>query len=145
MSSLLDRLRGASRQQLVRYILVGGWNTLFGYCVFAGFTYALTGLLPYAYMVAAVLAHIVATTVSYVAYKVFVFKTKGNYLREYLRFYVVYGVGAVLSLTLLPIFVYLVTPLVRQPSHAPYVAQALVVPLVVLSSFIGHKRFSFRT
>lgn len=145
MSSILDRLRGASRQQLVRYVVVGGWNTLFGYGVFAGFTYALTGLVPYAYMVAAVLAHIVAITMSYAAYKVFVFKTKGNYLREYLRFYVVYGASAVLSLTLLPVFVYVVTPFAREPSHAPYVAQALVMPVVVLSSFFGHQRFSFRT
>jgi len=145
MTSVLERFRGVPRGQLLRYLVVGGWNTLFGYGVFAGLTWALTGRVPYAYMVAAVLSSIIAITMAYVGYKAFVFKTRGNYLREYLRFYVVYGASTLLSLALLPVFVFIVTPLLPQPVYAPYVAQALVMPIVVLSSFFGHQRFSFRT
>lgn len=143
MSEILRRLRELPRAQLLRYLIVGAWNTLFGYSVFAGLTYALTGHVPYAYMVANVLSNVVAITVAYVGYKLFVFKTRGNYLREYLRFYVVYGAAMLLGLALLPVFVTLVGLLLPRPALVPYVAQALVIPVTVLSSFVGHKRYSF--
>jgi len=143
VSEVLRRLSELPRAQLLRYLIVGAWNTLFGYSVFAGLTYVLTGHVPYAYMVANVLSNVVAITVAYVGYKLFVFKTKGNYLREYLRFYVVYGAAMLLGLALLPVFVVLVGLVLPRPALVPYVAQALVIPVTVLSSFVGHKRYSF--
>ena len=143
MSSALERLRALPRGQLLRYLVVGGWNTLFGYGVFAGLTYVLTDRVPYAYMVANVLSNVIAITVAYLGYKVFVFKTRGNYLREYARFYVVYGAAMALGLVLLPAFVALVGLVLPRPALVPYVAQALVIPVTVLSSFVGHKRYSF--
>ncbi len=145
MTPPFHRLRELPKAQLFRYLLVGGWNTLFGYVVFAGLTYLLTGVVPYAYMAAYVLSNVIAITAAYLGYKFFVFRTRGNYLAEYLRFYVVYGGAALLGLALLPIFVTLVAPLVSTPSHAPYVAQAFVIPLTVVASFVGHRGYSFRS
>jgi putative flippase GtrA len=125
-------------------VVVGGWNTAFGYGVFAMLTHLLGDLFAYAHLLAAVIAHIAAITVAYAGYKVFVFKTKGNYLREYLRFHLVYGVTAAVSLMLLPILVALITPVLDDPRHAPYVAQAAIAAVVALLGFIGHQRFSFR-
>jgi putative flippase GtrA len=144
VTSPFHRLRELTRTQLFRYLLVGGWNTLFGYLVFAGLTYLLTGLVPYAYMVAYVLSNVIAITAAYLGYKFLVFRTRGNYLSEYLRFYVVYGASALLGLVMLPILVKLVGLVLSRPSHAPYVAQALVIPLTVLASFVGHRGYSFR-
>lgn len=141
--SLVSRL-WARYAQLVRYLVVGVFNTLFGYGCFAALNFVLTDKVPYAYMVANVGSNIIAITVAFLGYKWFVFRTKGNYLREYLRTYLVYGTSALLGLALLPILVALVGMYLENEKQVPYVAQAFVIPLVVLTSFIGHKKFSFR-
>ena len=64
---------------------------LFAYGLYALLTYLLTPLIPYAYMAAALLGTVVCITVSFLGYKMLVFRTKGNFLKEYLRCYVVYG------------------------------------------------------
>ncbi len=132
-------------RQVIRFVIVGGWNTAFGYGLFAGLNYALTGVIPYPYMVANALAYLISITVAYFGYKIFVFKTKGNYLREYLRTYLVYGASCVANLALLPLAVMFVRSVYSNYVLAPYVAQAIVLPVVVLMSYFGHKKYSFRT
>jgi len=43
----------------------------------------------------AILANIVAISMSFLTYKLFVFRTKGNWLQEYLRSYITYGATAI--------------------------------------------------
>lgn len=131
--------------QLLRYLLVGGWNTLFGYGSFAVLNVLLTDKVPYAYMFANVFSNVIAITVAFLGYKWFVFKTRGNYVREYLRAFTVYGFAAILGLALLPMLVVCVGLVVHDRKLVPYIAQALAIPIVVLSSFVGHKRYSFRS
>ena len=72
--------------QLFRYILVGGWNTLFGYTCFFLINRWLSHLLPaYSYIAASLASNLIAITVAFLGYKWFVFQTKGSYLREWLR------------------------------------------------------------
>jgi putative flippase GtrA len=137
-------LDGRSVREIVRFVIVGGWNTVLGYGLFAGSNYLLTGRIPHAYMVACVIANVIAITVAYVGHKFITFRTRGNYLREYLRLYVVYGATALLGLALLPAAVALIGLFVHRASYVPYIAQAALMPINVAASFIGHKRFSFR-
>lgn len=130
--------------QLIRYLVVGGFNTVFGYGCFAVLNYLLTGRVPYPYMVANVGSNVIAITVAFLGYKWFVFRTKGNYLREYLRTYLVYGSSVLLGLVLLPFFVALVGRILNNQLLVPYVAQAIAMPVVIIGSYIGHKWFSFR-
>jgi putative flippase GtrA len=139
----LQRLSGAEGRQFLRYLLVGAWNTAFGYGTYAGLTWALTDRVPYAYMVAYVLANVIAITSAFLLYKAFVFRTKGNALREFLRVNVVYGATALLGFVLLPVAVFAVGKLLG-PTWAPYVAQAILMPIGILAGFFGHKRFSFQ-
>lgn len=132
-------------RQVIRYVIVGSWNTAIGYALFAGLNYILTGIIPYAYMVANALAYMISITVAYFGYKIFVFKTKGNYLREYLRTYLVYGASCLANLALLPVAVMLVRSAYSNYAMAPYIAQGIVLPFVVLMSYLGHKKYSFRT
>jgi putative flippase GtrA len=81
--------------QFGRYLLVGAWNTLFGYGSFAFFTAILSPMIPYSYIVASVISSLLNISVSYLGYKWFVFKTRGNYLREWLRCVAVYSGGIV--------------------------------------------------
>jgi putative flippase GtrA len=130
--------------QFGRYLLVGIWNTLFAYGMFALLTAVLTPLIPYGYMWASFVSALLNITVSFLGYKWFVFKTKGNYLREWLRCIVVYGSGIVLGLLALPVLVTLIRHKTRFNAQAPYIAGAILTAITVLYSFLGHKKFSFR-
>ena len=45
-------IRHIPRGQLVRYLVVGVWNTAFGYATFAAFTALLTDVVPAPYLAA---------------------------------------------------------------------------------------------
>jgi putative flippase GtrA len=128
---------------LLRYLIVGAWNTVFGYGLFALLTYVLTPLIPAAYMAASVLGSIVAITVSFLGHKIFVFRSKGNFWKEYVRCYVVYGTTNLICLAILPILVYILKLLVQPPESAPYIAGALLTALGVVISFFAHKEYTF--
>ena len=89
-------------EELVRYLMVGTWNTVFGYCSFALFVALLDPLIPHGYIVAMVVSSLVNITISFLGYKLFVFRTKGRYLREWLRCLAVYSGGMRLELLRCP-------------------------------------------
>ena len=132
--------------QFGRYLLVGIWNTLFGYGSFAGFTLLLDPIVPhgYGYLVAAGAASVLSITVAFVGYKWFVFKTKGNYLREWARCVAVYGSNILLNLLILPFLVEGIRHVSSYDRQAPYIAGALLSVFTVIYGFVGHRNFSFR-
>jgi putative flippase GtrA len=130
--------------QFGRYLLVGAWNTLFGYGAFAAFTALLNPHMKYGYLVASALASPLSITQAFLLYKWFVFKTNGNYLREWARCVAVYGSSILLNLLLLPILVAVIVHTTRYARQAPYIAGALLAGFGVIYSFVGHKKFSFR-
>ena len=130
--------------QFVRYLLVGGFNTAFGYGIFALLNWCLTGLFPYSYMVASLLASLIGITVSFLGYKWFVFRTRGHYLAEWIRCVGVYGSTMVIGLVGLPILVTLLRPHLRHPESASYLAGAIMTGVTVIFSFVAHKNISFR-
>jgi putative flippase GtrA len=152
--------------QFVRYLLVGGWNTAFAFAAYAVLTWVLSRHISFGYFYASVISNILSILVSFLGYKWFVFKTKGNYLRELLRCFVVYGAASLSNLLLLPITVNVLIYIFHVPAGgkaeasagfqftaqylhstfltAPYIAGAMVTGGAVLFSFFGHKHFSFR-
>jgi putative flippase GtrA len=135
--------------QVVRYLLVGAWNTLFGYGCFFVIAWLFLKFMPLHPSLAASLASVVAAfvniTVSFIGYKFFVFKTKNNFLREFARSFLVYLPTLVVNaIAIAPL-----TSILRRvfPHHAlqaPYVAGALLIGFTVVISFFGHKHISFR-
>lgn len=103
LARLVQRISGA---QFIRYICVGVFNTLFGYCSFATILFLLNSAVPTRFLyLTVVLASVLSTpiniTVAYVGYKFFVFRTRGNYLPEWFRAFGVYGAGMLPGLLLL--------------------------------------------
>lgn len=119
----------------IMYLIVGGWNTLFGYLSFVLLYFLFSEVVHY--LVILVVSTVLNITNAYIGYKFFVFKTKGNYIREYLRFYVIYGASIVLNFVLLPVCVELLT-------MSPLIAQAALMVLGIILSYLGHKHFSFK-
>ena len=130
--------------QLGRYLIVGACNTAFAYGSYALFTALLNQYMPASYMAASLISSVLNITVSFLGYKWFVFKTRGNYLREWLRCLTVYSGSIALGLLLLVPTVFAVRELTGWPDAAPYIAGALILGVQVILSFVGHKRFSFR-
>jgi putative flippase GtrA len=126
-----------------RYLIVGICNTVFGYGCFALFTSLLTPLIPYAYVAASLIANLFAITFAFLGYKWFVFRTQGNYLREWIRCLGVYAGNIALSAAALPPLVVLVQNQTRNARVAPYIAGAIVLAFSVIISFFGHRHISF--
>lgn len=89
-------------------------------------------------MVILVFSSIVNITQAYVCHKFFVFKTKGNYVKEYLRYYVVYSAPMAVGFAVFPLCIEIL-------KMNFYVTQALMTFFTVIVSYFGHKHVSFRT
>jgi putative flippase GtrA len=119
---------------LIRYLIAGGYNTLFGFAVFTGLFFLLESSLHY--IVIASIAQIINITNSYVVYRVFVFRSRGRIITEYLRIYLVYGVSFILGIALLAL-------LVEVAGLHPVLAQLFVIIITVIVSYLGNSRFTF--
>lgn len=89
------------------------------------------------YLIILSISYVVSITNAYVGYKLFVFRTRGNIIQEYFRFYIVYGASFIFNLLSLPLFIEMLELNV-------YVAQAIVTVITILGSYVLHKKFSFR-
>lgn len=148
LNKLINRLKSLfPGRQLGAYALVGVWNTLFGYGLYAALVWGLDGKLKFAYMWANVLSNFIAITQAFFLYKFFVFKTKGHYWQEYIKCWMVYGAAALIGMAVLPLLVETLRALLplAYKTYAPYAGGALLTALTVLCSFLGLKNFSFRT
>ncbi len=122
------------RREQILYLVVGGWNTLFGYGVWALFEFLLHDYLHY--LVILVLSWPFAVLNAYICYRVFVFRSKGRVWRELPRFSLVYVVTLCAGLLALPL-------LLRTLPYNIYVIQAGYTAVVVILSYLSHKFFSF--
>jgi putative flippase GtrA len=119
----------------VRYLLAGAWNTAFGYAITVGLYVALSDTLHITLIGA--IAHVLAISMAFATYKVFVFRSRGKWLREYLRSYVVYGGTAVVGILLLWLLV--------DGLHIKiWFAQGALILITVVISYIGHASFTFK-
>jgi putative flippase GtrA len=156
--SLLQRLqRHFPPGQFLRYIGVGVFNTLFGYSTFAAINFLLDrNHVPVSYIFASLLSSVINISVAYLGYKFIVFRTRGNYLREWLKAMAVYSSVLIPALVVLPLLVKLfehILPPIVLVWHghavpgvkaAPYIANAIMMTVTVLSSFLGHSKVTFR-
>jgi putative flippase GtrA len=122
------------REQLL-YLVVGGWNTVFGYGAWALLQYMLGDYLHY--LVVVVLSWPIAVLNAYLGYRLIVFRSRGSVLRELPRFSLVYLATLLVNLALLPIALSVLP-------FSIYVIQALFTAVVVVGSYLGHKYYSFR-
>jgi putative flippase GtrA len=133
-----------STEQFVRYVLVGGFNTVFGYALFAFLNWYFTRLGSYGYMCAWAVTSLISLTVAFLGYKWFVFRTQGNYVAEYIRCLGVYGTTMLVSFVGLTILVTALRHWLYKPELAPYIAAGVMTIVTVTISFLGHKNISFK-
>lgn len=117
-----------------KFLAIGAGNTAFAYVVTTALYYALA---PWLHIVAiGVIANVVCITEAFIAYKLFVFRSRGRWLAQYLRCYVVYGGNALLGIAGL----WLLVDVVRVPF---WIAQGGLMIVGIAVSYAGHDRFTF--
>lgn len=132
----MELLRRVLSRQEVVYALVGGFNTVLGMAL----TVAWLTLLPdtaWAPSAAVALAYAVSVVVAFVLHRRLVFRVRGRVLRDFLGFLGVNSGGLVLNMALLSLAV-----TVLGLPEAP--AAVVVMGLVAVASFFGHRHISFR-
>ena len=129
-------------QVKIRFFFIGIWNTIFGYLAYISLDYLLTFVFQkryVAYMTAAVISNIVATISAFFFHKHITFKStvrgKGVII-EFFKFYSTYTVTTILGFALLPFFVEVL-------KIDPKISGAFLIPVVAVTSYFGHSRFSF--
>ncbi|RKR75144.1 GtrA family protein [Frondihabitans australicus] len=120
-----------------RFLLVGGFNTVFGYALFAAFELTIGHTIGYLGSLYA--SYAISTVVAFVLHRRFTFRAQdsGNVVVDFLRFCGVYVVSLAINSVILPL-------LVEVAHWQPLVAQAVTVVVTTLISYFGHKFFSFR-
>ena len=121
--------------QKLRFLLAGGWNTAFGYACAVGLYYHFSEY--FGVIGIGILSNIMSITMSFVTYKVFVFKTRGGWAKEYLRTYLVYGISSLIGILIL----YIGVECLRFPF---WLVQGVAVILVTIISYQSHSRFTFK-
>jgi putative flippase GtrA len=121
--------------QGIRYILIGGWNTVFSLALFIAIYTLFQNFLHY--MVVAVLCHILSVIQSFLTLKYFVFQTKGNFWREYIRINITYIGALLLNLSLLYIFCDIY-------ELDPRLASIINAFIIAFLSYFLHKFFTFK-
>ncbi len=125
--------REVLENQKLRFLLVGLVNTLFGFGLFALLIF---GFGDSSYLMAAIVSHIAATTVSFLLNRTVVFRRSGPVIPDFVRFQVTYVVVLGINLVLL-------TVLVEIAGWPILLSQAACVLVVGVTSYLGHKYFSF--
>jgi putative flippase GtrA len=125
--------KGLPHKEL-RYLVVGVLNTVVGYGI-GVMIYtvchphvSLSGI--------GIVSNVLAITFSVVTYKCMVFQTQGQWFREYVRAYLIYGGTALLGIALLWF-------LVGRLALSIWLAQGIIVIVTIVISYLGHSRFTF--
>lgn len=123
------------RNEKFRYLLIGAYNTAFGYGAFA----VLWGLWNQSlhYFAILCISHVISVTNAYFGYRIFVFRSKNDGWHEFARFNTVYLGTLAFNVVSLP-------ALVEWFNFHPLAAQGVIVVVTVVSSYLLHRRFSFR-
>ena len=120
----------------VRFLIVGAWNTLFGYLAFAA-AYGLTRVLEIHYLFANVPAHFLAVGNAYLCHRTFTFGAgDAGAATSFFRFATVHWISLAVNLALLPL-------LVEGFDISPLVGAAILVVGSAFVSYFVHGRWSF--
>ncbi len=135
--------------EVIRFLMVGGFNTVFSLALSSSLVIVFSRVLPHSGKplivdIAFAISTPLAITVAFLCYKHFVFRTRGNYLKEWLRCFAVYSVSFPMGLVILPAFTHLFQRGALARAFAPFLALMVNSLIIACYSYFAHKKFSFR-
>jgi putative flippase GtrA len=136
----LEEIRG-EYLTIGKFILVGTWNTIFGYSIYyivLKVIEAFSTSTNMAYLWAMGAAQVIGTIIAYISHKKITFseRVSGNRIAEFSKFSLVYILSFCLALILMPYFV----EVLRVKAE---ISGIIVICIGTIISYLGHSRFSF--
>jgi putative flippase GtrA len=129
------QLLAEQHQIKIRFLLAGILNTVFGLGTFPVLYFMLAGFKLH-YLAILTISQAICITFAFLTNKFLVFRTKGNYMAEFLKFITFHLSYFAVNLLVLPILVELL-------HFNPVIAQSLFAILVIASSYFWHSRITF--
>ena len=136
----LWRVAHGRHAEKLRFLVVGGWNTAFSVFVI----WLLDRSIPYdpasilEKQAVLLVGWIISITHNFFTFKMLVFRTQGNWLREYARMYITYAATFVLQSLL-------VQAITQAFDCSIFWANLPTVFVVAVLSYLGHRHFTFRS
>lgn len=125
------------QKRQVRFLIVGGVNTIVGLAVYPVLYWALNPI-GFGYMLLLVISQAICTNFSYLTNKIVVFKTRCSSILEYLKYNTFQVAVMVLNMIALPLGV----EVLKLP---PIVAQTIYTLGMVVISYFWHSKITFVT
>jgi putative flippase GtrA len=135
--------------EVVRFLAVGGFNTVFSIALAYVFIFPVEFFFPKlpraaVTTIANYAALPIAITVAFLAYKWFVFRTHGNYFKEWLKVFAVYGVSLPFPVIVIPVATSLFVHLHLTSRLVSLLALIANSGVIACYSYFAHKKFSFK-
>ena len=135
--------------EVIRFLMVGGFNTAFSLVLYSACVLFYSHFFPHRGKpliadFASITSKPIAITVAFLCYKHFVFRTHGNYLKEWLRCFAVYGISTPAELLILPLATTAFLHIAPARPYAPFLAGIVNSVIIATYSYFAHKKFSFR-
>lgn len=121
--------------QKIRFIIIGGCNSVNGLAIFSLFYYSLQD--AFHYLAILFLSGIISIFIAFLMLRFFVFRSKGPFFVEMFRSYLTYLMILCLNAVILFLFVDIM--------HMQVIlSQIITILILAVISYISHKYFSFR-
>ena len=120
-----------------RFLIVGALNTAVGLAVYP-ILYLLLPAADFGYMKILLISQFICITFSYMSNKYLVFKTSGNFKKEYVKFLTFHLSYLFINIMALPI-------MVESFSMNPMIAQTVFAVAVIITSYAWHTHITFKT
>lgn len=131
----MRRMDAVWEDRRIRYLVVGGWNTLFGVLLFIALQVLLGEVLPYP--VVLLIAQVIAVLQAHWTQRTFVWRTSGQFWSELTRFSAVYAGSYFANLALL-------AALVEMAGWQVIRAQIVVSLVVIVATYLVNRVWTFR-
>lgn len=128
--------------QRVAFLVIGGINTVVGFAIFVVCSETVGKYVDHRFgevagsLMTLGITHVLSVLFAFVMHRRFVFRVRGNVLRDLARFESVYLVTLGINAVTLPL---LVTSGLNR-----ILAQAIILAACAVLSYLGHRHFSFR-
>lgn len=120
--------------QKLRFLLVGGYNTVFSYLLFAGLLWGFDGQYE---QIALALSFAISSVNSFWTQKIYVFASRAPAWPEFIKCLETWGISYILNAGLLWI-------MTDGLNVNPYVAQGIALTILTIFSWIMLKYFAFK-
>ncbi len=116
-------------------MIAGALNTGVGLLMYPILYFALSGY-GLGYLEILILSQVICISIAFLTNKYFVFRTRGNFLLEFIKFIWFHGIYLITNLIILPL-------MVERGGVNPVIAQTGFAFAVIVSSYFWHNKITF--